>query len=160
MIKKVLVTGGAGYIGSQLVRILLDEGYFVRTIDNLKFGGDALIDLYTNPKFEFIRGDICIESDVKKALENMDAICHLAAIVGDPTCKACPEEASLVNVEASILLHKTAQEMGVKRFVFTSTCSNYGKMTDHNIFLDEFMGRNFGDLIVTFMTWQVQLLWF
>jgi nucleoside-diphosphate-sugar epimerase len=137
MIKTVLVTGGAGYIGSQLVRILLNEGYFVKTIDNLKFGGDALIDLYTNPKFEFIKGDICQESDVRKALKNVDAVCHLAAIVSDPTCKAFPEEATKVNVEASILLHKIVQETNIKRFVFTSTCSNYGKMSDPNLFLDE-----------------------
>ncbi len=137
MIKTVLVTGGAGYIGSQLVRILLNEGYFVKTIDNLKFGGDALIDLYTNPKFEFVKGDICQESDVRKALKNVDAVCHLAAIVSDPTCKAFPEEATKVNVEASILLHKIVQESDIKRFVFTSTCSNYGKMSDPNILLDE-----------------------
>jgi nucleoside-diphosphate-sugar epimerase len=137
MIKTVLVTGGAGYIGSQLVRILLNEGYFVRTIDSLKFGGDALIDLFTNPNFEFMKGNICQELDVRKALENMDAVCHLAAIVSDPTCKAFPEEATRVNVDASILLHKIAQEMNVKRFVFTSTCSNYGKMADPNMYLDE-----------------------
>ncbi len=137
MIKTVLVTGGAGYIGSQLVRILLNEGYFVKTIDILKFGGDALIDLYTNPKFEFIKGDICKESDVREALKNVDAVCHLAAIVSDPTCKAFPEEATKVNVEASILLHKIIQDSAVKRFVFTSTCSNYGKMTDPNLLLDE-----------------------
>lgn len=137
MIKTVLVTGGAGYIGSQLVRILLNEGYFVRTIDNLKFGGDALIDLYTNPKFEFVKGDIRQENDVRKALKNMDAVCHLAAIVSDPTCKAFPEEAIQVNVEASKLIHQIAQEMKVKRFIFTSTCSNYGKMVDPNKFLDE-----------------------
>jgi len=137
MIKTVLVTGGAGYIGSQLVRILLNEGYYVKTIDNLKFGGDALIDLYTNPKFEFIKGDICHEFDIRKALENVDAVCHLAAIVSDPTCKAFPEEATKVNVEASILLYKIIQESNVKRFVFTSTCSNYGKMSDPNLLLDE-----------------------
>lgn len=137
MIETVLVTGGAGYIGSQLVRILLNEGYFVKTIDNLKYGGDALIDLYTNPKFEFIRGDICHESDVRKALKNVDAVCHLAAIVSDSTCKVFPEEATKVNVEASILLHKIIQESDVKRFIFTSTCSNYGKMSNPNLLLDE-----------------------
>jgi nucleoside-diphosphate-sugar epimerase len=137
MLKKILVTGGAGYIGSQLVRILLQGGYFVRTLDSLKFGGDALIDVFTNPNFEFIKGDICDEKDIRIALKDMDAVCHLAAIVSDPTCKAFPEEATRVNFEASKILHKIALEMQIKRFVFTSTCSNYGKMENPLMFLDE-----------------------
>ena len=137
MIKRVLVTGGAGYIGSQLVRILLNEGYTVRTIDSLKFGGHTLIDVFTNPNFEFYKGDIRNESDLRNALQNVDAVCHLAAIVSDPTCKAFPEEATEVNVDASILLHRLCEEFKIQRFVFASTCSNYGKMQDPNSYLDE-----------------------
>lgn len=137
MIKRVLVTGGAGYIGSQLVRILLKEGYTVRTIDSLKFGGHTLIDVFTNPNFEFYKGDIRNESDLRNALQNVDAVCHLAAIVSDPTCMAFPEEATQVNVDASILLHRLCEEFKIQRFVFASTCSNYGKMQDPNSYLDE-----------------------
>jgi nucleoside-diphosphate-sugar epimerase len=84
---KVLVTGGAGYIGSVLVRQLLDRGYHVRAFDNLNFGGDALYDVMLNPNFEFLKGDVRNTADVEKAIAGVDAIAHLAAIVGDPACK-------------------------------------------------------------------------
>src|SRR6476660_7734201 len=90
---KVLVTGGAGYIGSVLVRQLLNKNYKVRVIDSLKFGGDALYDVMLNPNFEFIKGDIRSDQDIDKAIEGIDAIVHLAAIVGDPACKKYSEEA-------------------------------------------------------------------
>ncbi len=82
--KKVLVTGGAGYIGSVLIRILLDKGCHVRAVDSLKFGGEALYDVSQHPRFEFMKGDMRNEADVDKALEGMDHLAHLAAIVGDP----------------------------------------------------------------------------
>jgi nucleoside-diphosphate-sugar epimerase len=86
-IMKVLVTGGAGYIGSVLVRQLLKKGYQVRALDSLKFGGDALYDVMLDPNFEFMKGDVRNAADVAKALVGIDAIAHLAAIVGDPACK-------------------------------------------------------------------------
>ncbi|WP_266367082.1 NAD-dependent epimerase/dehydratase family protein [Tellurirhabdus rosea] len=137
MINTVLVTGGAGYIGSQLVRILLNEGYRVRVIDNLKFGGEALLEVMSHPQFEFQKGDLRIPGDVQRAVEGVDAICHLAAIVGDPACRIFPEEATEVNCVASELLFETAEKAGVKRFVFASTCSNYGKMKDPSVYVSE-----------------------
>jgi nucleoside-diphosphate-sugar epimerase len=134
---KVLVTGGAGYIGSVLVRQLLAKGNDVRVLDSLKFGGDALLDIAQHPKFEFIKGDIRNKEDVKKAVKGMDAVAHLAAIVGDPACKKYADEANEVNGQASKDLFLLAQEAGVKRFVFASTCSNYGKMADPNSFVIE-----------------------
>jgi nucleoside-diphosphate-sugar epimerase len=134
---KVLVTGGAGYIGSVLVRQLLNKGYTVRVIDSLKFGGDALYDVMLNPNFEFMRGDIRNVEDVSKALEGIDAIAHLAAIVGDPACKKFSEEAKEVNWDASVALFEAAEKAGVKKFVFASTCSNYGKMPDPDSFVTE-----------------------
>jgi nucleoside-diphosphate-sugar epimerase len=135
--KKVLVTGGAGYIGSVLVRILLDKGYYVRAVDSLKFGGDALFDVAQHPNFEFMKGDMRIPADVDNALDGMDYVAHLAAIVGDPACSKFPDEAKEVNWEASVSLFEKAEKAGIKRFVFASTCSNYGKMADPDSFVDE-----------------------
>ncbi len=134
---KVLVTGGAGYIGSVLVRQLLDKGFRVRVIDSLKFGGDALYDVMLNPNFEFMMGDIRNVGDVRDALDGIDAVAHLAAIVGDPACKKYSEEARETNWEGSVLLFNEAEKAGCKRFVFASTCSNYGKMPDPDSFVTE-----------------------
>jgi nucleoside-diphosphate-sugar epimerase len=134
---KVLVTGGAGYIGSVLVRLLLNKGYQVRVLDSLKFGGDALYDVVQHKNFEFIRGDIRNSEDVLKALNGIDAIAHLAAIVGDPACSKFSEEANQTNWDGSVALFEAAEKAGIKRFVFASTCSNYGKMEDPNSFVTE-----------------------
>jgi nucleoside-diphosphate-sugar epimerase len=134
---KVLVTGGAGYIGSVLVRQLLGKGYKVRAFDSLKFGGDALYDVMLNPDFEFMLGDVRNSADVEKALEGIDAIAHLAAIVGDPACKKFSDEAKETNWTASVALFEAAEKSGVKRLVFASTCSNYGKMPDPDSFVTE-----------------------
>ena len=134
---KVLVTGGAGYIGSVLVRQLLDKGYAVRALDNLNFGGDALIDVMLNPNFEFMKGDVRNADDVKLALEGVEAVAHLAAIVGDPACKKYSDDANSTNWDGSVALFDAAEAAGVKRFVFASTCSNYGKMSDPDSFVTE-----------------------
>ncbi|HEX7847523.1 MAG TPA: NAD(P)-dependent oxidoreductase [Chitinophagaceae bacterium] len=135
--KKVLVTGGAGYIGSVLVRILLNKGFYVRAFDSLKFGGDALFDVAQHPRFEFMKGDLRNNPDIDRALEGMDHVAHLAAIVGDPACSKFADEAREVNWTASVNLFEKAEAAGIKRFVFASTCSNYGKMTDPDSFVDE-----------------------
>jgi nucleoside-diphosphate-sugar epimerase len=139
---KVLVTGGAGYIGSVLVRQLLNKGYQVRALDSLKFGGDALYDVMMNPNFEFMKGDVRNADDVDKAIAGVDAIAHLAAIVGDPACKKFSFEANETNWDGSVLLFNRAEAAGVKRFVFSSTCSNYGKMSDPDSFVVETSALN------------------
>src|ERR1700761_4647283 len=135
--KKVLLTGGAGYIGSVLVRQLLDKGYKVRVIDNLMYGGEPIIDLLNHPEFEFLKGDIRNEEDVKKAVAGIDYIAHLAAIVGDPACAKQPELARSTNLEGSKLLYDEANKAGVTKFVFASTCSNYGKMDNPDEYVNE-----------------------
>lgn len=139
---KILVTGGAGYIGAVLVRQLLDKGYRVRVLDSLKFGGDALYDVMLNPNFEFMKGDMRNIEAVKQALQGIDAVAHLAAIVGDPACKKFSEEAKETNWGGSVNLFEEAEKAGVKRFVFASTCSNYGKMPDPNSFVSETSALN------------------
>ena len=137
MVKKVLVTGGAGYIGSVLVRILLDKGYHVTVLDSLKFGGDALYDVSQHPNFEFVKGDIRNNEDIDKVINKVDAIAHLAAIVGDPACSKFSDEAKETNWTGAVNLFEKAEQAGIKRFVFASTCSNYGKMADPNSYVDE-----------------------
>ncbi|HUS01934.1 MAG TPA: NAD(P)-dependent oxidoreductase [Chitinophagaceae bacterium] len=134
---KVLVTGGAGYIGSVLVRQLLNKNFKVCVLDSLKFGGEALYDVLLHPNFEFIKGDIRNDKNVDTALKGIDAIAHLAAIVGDPACKKYSDEANETNWSASVTLFEKAEKAGIKRFVFASTCSNYGKMSNANDFVTE-----------------------
>lgn len=135
--QKVLVTGGAGYIGSVLTRQLLEKGYNVRVMDNLMYGGEPIIDLFNYPNFEFIKGDIRNREDVFKAVASVDSIAHLAAIVGDPACAQQPELSKSTNIDGSKLLYEVANQSGVKKFVFASTCSNYGKMENPDEYVHE-----------------------
>ncbi|WP_020600617.1 NAD-dependent epimerase/dehydratase family protein [Spirosoma panaciterrae] len=135
--KNVLVTGAAGYIGSELVKNLLWGGFRVVAFDNLSFGGESLLAFWGHPNFRFIKGDLLNEEDVKGALKGINYVCHLAAIVGEPPCNKYPDLALKVNWEASVRLYERCEEAKIERFVFASTCSNYGKMADVNYFLDE-----------------------
>lgn len=137
MKQKVLVTGGAGYIGSVLTRQLLEQGYHVRVLDSLMYGGEPIIDMLNYPNFEFVKGDVRNRADVEKALEGIDCVAHLAAIVGDPACAQQPELAQSTNLEGSKLLYEVANAKGATKFVFASTCSNYGKMDDPNEYVTE-----------------------
>jgi nucleoside-diphosphate-sugar epimerase len=135
--KKVLVTGGAGYIGSVLVKLLLENGYSVRVLDNLSFGGEAIVELLNNNNFDFIKGDIRNRDDLIKAMKGINYVAHLASIVGDPACAVNPELTKEINIVAAKLTYEVANEMGVEKFVFASTCSNYGKMDDPSAFVHE-----------------------
>jgi len=137
MKEQVLVSGGAGYIGSVLVRLLLEKGYRVRVLDNLMFGGVPIIDLLNDENFEFMKGDVRNPDDVRRAMQGMDHVVHLAAIVGDPACAKQPELAREINLDGSRRMYDMANELGLKRFVFASTCSNYGKMSDPESYVDE-----------------------
>ncbi|MEM4261014.1 MAG: NAD(P)-dependent oxidoreductase [Candidatus Woesearchaeota archaeon] len=128
-IQKVLVTGAAGYIGSVLVRFLLEKGYSVIGFDALFFGGESLLGVYNHPNFKFVKGDIRNENDFKELLNQVDSVVHLAAIVGDPACAKQPDLAAEINWTATKNLFDLASNSkNIKRFVFASTCSNYGKM--------------------------------
>lgn len=126
----VLITGGAGYLGSVLAQQLLCAGHNVVVIDNLSYGGRSLLFLAGTDGFKFVRGDIRDATKVRAACEGSEAVVHLAALVGDPACAQRPEYAREVNLGASIELIEAARAAGVRRFVFASTCSNYGRMAD------------------------------
>lgn len=133
----VLITGGAGYIGSHVVGKLLASGCFVRVLDNLTFGGQGLLPYLTHQRFEFQQGDICNLSDIQEALNGVERVVHLAAIVGDPACAQTPELAHEINTVGSGNLCELAVASGVKRFIFASTCSNYGRMDSSDSLVDE-----------------------
>lgn len=135
--ERVLVTGGAGYIGSVLTGLLLMANYPVRVIDNFMHGQNSL-DLYRGSKgLEISPSDIRNVKDVESVLQDIGSVVHLAAIVGDPACEKNRDLATETNQEAAELLYHKAAEQGITRFVFASTCSNYGRMSDPNAFVDE-----------------------
>lgn len=123
---KILVTGGAGYVGSILTPLLLSKGYQVRVLDNLMYGQSTLLPCFFDKKFEFIKGDIRDKAVVKKAMSGIDFIIHLAAIVGAPACKKDERLAKEVNYQGTVNLQEArSPSQGV---IFASTGSNYGSV--------------------------------
>jgi nucleoside-diphosphate-sugar epimerase len=133
----VTVTGGAGYVGALVVDELLASGRDVCVLDVLLHGQEDVARELTQRGVELIRGDIRDPDARRKALEGAEAVVHLAAIVGDPACARDPELSNDVNVEGSRALVRDARELGVERLVFASTCSNYGRMADPTVPIDE-----------------------
>ncbi len=125
---KVLVTGGAGYVGTSLIPQLLAAGHRVRVLDNLTFGGDQLLSFFAHPRFEFIKGDVRSRDDVRGAVRGQDAIIHLAAIVGYPACRKDPLLAEDVNVNGTRTL--AAAISREQLVLFGSTGSNYGAVEE------------------------------
>lgn len=124
--QRVLVVGGAGYIGSLLVERLLQRGCRVRVLDSLIYGGEPLHAVRKNPDFELMAGDCRNIQDVVKAVRGVDAIVQLAAIVGDPACEQDHKSALEINYAATRMLIEIAKGNGVSRFIFASSCSVYG----------------------------------
>jgi nucleoside-diphosphate-sugar epimerase len=123
---RILITGGAGYIGCVLVPQLLEQRHQVRVLDNLMYSGTGLLPNFRNPNFEFAVGDIRDKGTMADAVKGCDAIIHLAAIVGFPACRKYPELAETVNVGGTKVVAKAA---GRDRLVlFGSTGSNYGAL--------------------------------
>lgn len=134
----VVVTGGAGYMGSHLVRDLLAAGTRVRVVDSLAVGtGCALMCHWGDPRFEFVRGDVRDQAARATALRGAASVVHLAAVVGDPACARDENLAREVNLHATRAWLEDAKAAGCDRFVFASTCSNYGKMVDGDAFATE-----------------------
>jgi nucleoside-diphosphate-sugar epimerase len=109
----------------------------VRVLDALNHGGEPLLGVWAHPGFEFLRGDVRDRAAVVAAVAGVDAVVHLAAIVGDPACARDPDLARAVNLDGSLALLEAAQAAGASRFVFASTCSNYGRMADPTAYVDE-----------------------
>ncbi len=133
---RILVTGGAGYIGSHLVRNLLDEGHSVKIMDVFNFGLESVKEISGGDNFTLLVGDIRDENDIEKAISGVDAVVHLAAIVGDPACAVQADVAVSTNYQATLKLAEAAKKQGVEHFVFASTCSVYGA-SDSEILTEE-----------------------
>jgi len=123
---KVLITGGAGYVGTSFIPLLLKEGHSVRVFDNLLMGGAALLPFFSHPQFEFVRGDIREKSSLAEALKGAEAIVHLASIVGFPACRKYPQMSREVNVDGTQNLVELADKN--IPIIFASTGSGYGKL--------------------------------
>jgi len=123
----ILVTGGAGYVGCVLCRMLLEAGYQVRIFDRLYFGEDPLEGIISNPDLELVRGDIRRLDDFPHLLDDVDAVVHLAGLANDPSCDLDPEVSLDVNITATRRLAERAKEAGIERFIFSSSCSVYGR---------------------------------
>src|SRR3990172_10765390 len=133
--RHVLITGGAGYIGSLLTAELLRAGYRVSVLDKLLFGGESLLAFMAHPDFYFARADITENRALHHFLPRdwpaPDATVHFAAIVGFPACQSIGKQAAWrYNVDGTRKVFEQSASLGVSRFIFASTYSNYGVSTD------------------------------
>ena len=141
--RHVLITGGAGYIGSLLTSELLRANYRVTVLDFLLFGGELLIAFLPHPNFHFVKTDVTEPRSIKDLLRNdwpkPEAVIHLAGIVGFPACQAVGKQVAWrYNVEATKTVFGQVADLGVERFIFSSTYSNYGLSTEGKPVTEEF----------------------
>jgi nucleoside-diphosphate-sugar epimerase len=126
----VLVVGGAGYIGSHVVDLLLEKGIPVRVFDKFLYGKDSIKEFMQNPLFEIVEGDITEITKLTSAINNASAVIHLAGLVGDPACAVDENFTRHTNIIATRMLKEIAISSGVPRFIFASSCSVYGASDD------------------------------
>lgn len=137
--RKVLVIGGAGYIGTHTIRLLLEKGYYVRVLDTFMFGKDPIKEFISHKNFSYIEGDATNVMALSKAMQQIDTVIHLAGLVGDPACAVDSELTLHSNVVTARLAKDLAIAAGVRRFIFASSCSVYG--VNENV-VDETMELN------------------
>jgi len=123
---KILVTGGAGFVGSVLVPMLLSKGYKVKVIDNLMYGINGLFGCFNHKNFEFVKGDIKDVVLMQKVTKDIDVVIHLAALVGYPICKKYEDDAFMVNVRGVAVLDGVLSKN--KLVIYPSTDSCYGSL--------------------------------
>lgn len=128
--RRALVIGGAGYIGSSLLPLLLDAGYSVRILDLLIYGQDPIRPWLDDPRLEVVQADFRQIDQVVGAMQDVDAVIHLGAIVGDPACALDEGLTTEINLMATRMIAEVAKGYGVRYFIFASTCSVYGA-SDH-----------------------------
>lgn len=125
-VRRALVIGGAGFIGSALLPRLLDQGYHVRVLDLLIYGDQPINAWLNDPRLEVMQADFRQIDHVVQAMQDVDAVIHLGAIVGDPACALDEGLTTEINLMATRMIAEVAKGCGVRYFVFASTCSVYG----------------------------------
>lgn len=133
--EKVLITGGAGYLGSVLTGHLLKGGYKVTCLDNLSYGQKSLFQYVDNQNFEFIYGDVRDRELLEKIINDFDVIIPLAAIVGMPACEAKPIEAKSINHDAIVLINELRRPD--QKLIFPNTNSGYGTKSGETFCTEE-----------------------
>ena len=134
---RIVVIGGAGYVGSVLVRQLLQTGYNVTVLDSLLYGDASIRELDGHPRFEFVRGDTRHIDDLVPVIRKASAVVHLAELVGDPLCDRDPQMTFEINCAATSAVARMCGYLQVNRFVYLSSCSVYGGSSDPDAVLDE-----------------------
>lgn len=123
---RVLITGGAGYVGSQLVPKLLEAGYKVRVLDLYLYGDDVLESVKNNPNLEQVKGDMRNEGTLQEVIPGCDAVIHLACISNDPSFELDPKLGKSINYDCFPAVVRLSKQNGVKRFIYASSSSVYG----------------------------------
>ena len=128
--ERFLVTGGAGFIGSNICEFLLDKGYFVRCFDNLSTGKiENIVDFLQNSNFEFVHGDIRNSKDCERAMNNIDFVLHQAALGSVPRSLKEPKLYCENNIDGFLNILEAARNNNIKRVVYASSSSVYGDST-------------------------------
>ncbi len=125
-VQKVLLVGGGGYIGSALIPKLVEKGMKVRLLDRMMYGTSPIEPFLESGQVELMREDFRQIDHVVRAVQGMDAVVHLGALVGDPACDLDEDLTIEINLMATRMIAEVAKGSGVSRFVFASTCSVYG----------------------------------